>query len=82
MQYGKSLFVALLFALTVGGGSAAAAPAPDIDLTAMSATMVYSVVYDMVWHPDMYVGQVVKMRGRYTRYTADDTETLHHACVV
>ena len=82
MSYGKSLFVAMLFALTVGGGSAAAAPAPDIDLTAMSATMVYSVVYDMVWHPDTYVGQVVKMRGRYTRYTADDTETLHHACVV
>ncbi len=28
------------------------------------------------------MGKVVKMRGRYTRYTTDDTETLHHACVV
>lgn len=82
MHVWKNFFVGVLLAAGLSGGFAAAAPTPDIDLTAMSGTMVYSVVYDMVWNPGNYVGKVVKMRGRYTRYTADDTETLHHACVV
>ena len=82
MNLWKNFFAGVLLAVGLHGGTLAAAPTPDIDLTAMSATMVYSVVYDMVWNPGNYVGKVVKMRGRYTRYTSDDTETLHHACVV
>lgn len=82
MKFWKNLFLSILLAAGLGVGPAAAAPTPDIDLTVMSGTMVYSVVYDMVWNSSNYVGKVVKMRGRYARYTADDTETLHHACVV
>ena len=82
MNFWKNLFLSVLLAVGLGSGYAAAAPEPDIDLTAMSGTMVYSVVYDMVWNPGNYVGKTVKMHGRYARYTSDDTGTVHHACVV
>ena len=78
---GLALCLCLLGNLS-GKTKAESAAALDIDLTAMSGTMVYSIVYDMVWNPGNYVGKTIKMSGIYARYTSDDTGTLHHACVV
>ena len=38
---------------------------PDMDLTVMSATMVYSEVYQMMYYPETYVGKVIKIKGQY-----------------
>ena len=37
----------------------------DVDLTVMSATMVYSEVYNMMYTPEDYVGKVIKIQGQY-----------------
>ena len=40
----------------------------DIDLTRMSSTMVYSMVYQMVTDPQKYVGKRIKMKGAFSSY--------------
>ena len=35
----------------------------DVDLTELSASMVYAEVYDMVYNPDDYVGKTVRAKG-------------------
>ena len=37
----------------------------DVDLTALSSTMVYSEVYAMVSEPEEYLGKTVRMRGLF-----------------
>ncbi len=54
----------------------------DVDLTALSATMVYSEVYHMMIEPDSYVGKTVKMNGMYIRYHDDNTGKDYHACII
>ena len=44
-------------------GTGAQMPRIDVDLAAMSATMVYSEVYAMMEHPREYVGKTVRMHG-------------------
>ena len=37
----------------------------DVDLTALSSTMVYAEVYNMITAPEQYRGKVVKMEGLF-----------------
>lgn len=37
---------------------------PDVDLTTLSSTMVYSEVYNMMCEPDRYLGKRIKMNHR------------------
>ena len=53
---------------------------PEIDLTAMNSTMVYSQVYDMLVSPDDYKGKTVKMNGAFSIYQTD--ERNYYACVI
>ena len=43
------------------GGDSSADRKVDVDLTDMSATMVYSEVFDMVNKPDEYIGKTIKV---------------------
>ena len=52
--------------------STASAEGVDVDLTALSSTMVYSEVYNMMMSPNDYIGKVVKMQGTYL-YVYDST---------
>lgn len=60
----------------------------DVDLTALSSTMVYSEVYSMMSFPDDYVGKTVKMRGQFAVYQATDEngafipDQIYFACVI
>ena len=54
----------------------------DVDLTVLSSTMVYSQVYEMVYFPENYVGQTVKMEGIYTHYHDDTTGKDYYACFI
>jgi hypothetical protein len=44
----------------------------DVDLTKMSATMVYSEVYNMLALPDDYLGQTVRMKGEFQCYEGEE----------
>ncbi|MBR1736522.1 MAG: hypothetical protein IJ736_05845, partial [Firmicutes bacterium] len=40
----------------------------DVDLTAMSSTIVYSEVYNMMYEPNEYIGKTIKMKGVFKTY--------------
>ena len=54
----------------------------DVDLTALSSTMVYSEVYNMMMTPDDYIGKVVKMDGAFTVFHDDGSSDYFFACIV
>lgn len=40
----------------------------SLDLTKMSATMVYAEVFNMLIMPDQYDGKLIKVRGNFSRF--------------
>ena len=54
----------------------------DIDLTSMSATMVYSEVYNMMYRSDNYIGKTVKMDGVFKVYNDKSTGNCYFACII
>ena len=83
-----ALATVIVFVLTGCGASTPTvaetpqAAVPDIDLTSMSSTVVYSQVYDMMYSPETYLGKTIRMRGRYTEYTNFDQSQFFPACVI
>ena len=58
-------------AAPVSADPAAASGQVDVDLTKMSATMVYSEVYNMLAVPDDYIGKTVRMSGKFQIYEGE-----------
>ncbi len=54
----------------------------DVDLTALSSTMVYSEVYNMVTAPENYIGKTVKMDGLFAHYHDAATNNDYFACII
>lgn len=54
----------------------------DIDLTALSSTMVYSEVYNMMVRPDEYIGKTVKMQGSYYMFHDINTDLYYYSCII
>ncbi len=54
----------------------------DIDLTILSATLVYSEVYNMMFAPEEYIGKTVKMTGTSATFQDLITEKYYYACVI
>lgn len=81
MKLYLKIFLALCLFLSTGR-SAAAAPAPDIDLSQMSGTVVFAMVYDMIWNPANYVGKTIKVSGVYGRYPNTETGQIYHTCII
>lgn len=53
----------------------------DVDLTALSGTMCYAQVNDMVnLEPEKYIGKTVRMKGSFAVST--NTETPFFACLI
>lgn len=52
----------------------------DIDLTTMSATMVYSEVQNMMMNPQSYMGKTVKMQGALN--VAEENNQRYFACII
>ena len=55
----------------VSADPAAVSGQVDVDLTKMSATMVYSEVYNMLAVPDDYIGKTVRMSGKFQIYEGE-----------
>ena len=77
----RKIFATLILCALIMCTNFARAAAVDIDLTKMSATMVYSTVFNMVNNPTNFVGKTMRMRGEYTTYPISATQTIH-ACLV
>ena len=54
----------------------------DVDLTALSSTMVYSEVYNMMVSPEQYIGKTVKMDGLFAYYHDESTGNYYFACII
>ena len=52
----------------------------DVDLTTMSATMVYSEVQNMMMNPTDYLGKTVKMKGTFN--VAELGDNIYYACLI
>ena len=65
-----------------GSGAAYDAEDIDIDLTALSSTMVYSEVYNMMSSPQDYIGKVVKMAGAFAVYHDEAADVYYFACII
>ena len=60
-------------------------PAPskvNLDLTKMSATMIYSTIFDMLIMPEDYVDKNIKLSGWFETYTDPQTGEMYYAVVV
>ncbi len=54
----------------------------DVDLTTMSASVVYSAVYDMISNPSSYKGKVVRMKGPLAMYQDPSSGKRYFACII
>ena len=54
----------------------------DVDLTALSSTMVYSEVYNMLTAPEDYMGKTIKMNGAFNYYEDTVNNVTYYACVI
>ena len=54
----------------------------DLDLTKMSATMIYSTIFDMLIMPEDYVDKTIKVKGWFQTYTDHQNAELYYAVVV
>ncbi len=57
-------------------------PNVDLDLTALSSTMVYSEVFNMMMAPEEYEGKTLKMDGTCNVYQDQETGKTYYACIV
>lgn len=57
-------------------------PEVDYDLSAMSNTMMYAQVYDMIYNPDQYIGKTVRIFGPFDQYADEETGTVHQVCLI
>ena len=63
--------------------AAASDPAKvDLDLTKMSATMIYSTIFDMLVMAEDYIEKNIKVTGWFETYTDPQTGELYYAVVV
>ena len=54
----------------------------DVDLTALSSTMVYSEVYNMMVTPEKYVGKTVKMSGSFATFINEEDGRYIFGCII
>ena len=54
----------------------------DFDLTALSSTMVYAEVYNIMTEPDDYIGKTIKMKGPYYTTFYEETNLYYHYVIV
>lgn len=53
-----------------------------IDLTALSSTMVYAEIYNMMRNPESYNGKQIKMEGEYMKFNTAETDIIYNACII
>ena len=78
----KQWIVALLCAALLAQGGALAETPVDLDLSALSGTVVYSQVYDMTMEPERYLGQRVRVKGDFSYFQDPVTRQEYFAVLI
>lgn len=73
--------IIMTFSLSACGGSVGSGSI-DVDLTALSTTMIYSEVSNMMTAPDDYIGKTIKMTGTMAAYYDETIDEYYQACVI
>ena len=60
----------------------AAAKSVDVDLTALSSTMVYAEVVNILSNPGDYMGKIIRMNGLYYASYYDVTDLFYHYVII
>ena len=53
-----------------------------VDLTTLSATMVYAEVYNMMMYPEQYEGKTIKMKGEFITFDNPATKRITTGCLI
>ena len=53
-----------------------------LDLTAISSTLVYSEVYNMIYEPELYVGKTIIMEGSFAVSFDESTGNYYYGCII
>lgn len=77
-----SVLCLFAFITSSNAGENVSANHVDIDLSRMSATMVYSMVYQMVTEPQKFVGKSIKMKGTFSSYYDEAVDRRFFGCVI
>lgn len=56
--------------------------AVELDLTAMSPTMIYSTIFEMLIEPDLYENKTVKVSGFFNSFTDDTSGNRFYAIII
>lgn len=54
----------------------------DVDISKLSSTMVYSVVYDMMVRPNEYIGKKIRISGNMSTYHDEESGETYYACLI
>ncbi len=54
----------------------------DIDLTKMSATMIYSQIFNMIIEPEVFEGNIIKVAGKFTEISDSETSQISYAVLI
>lgn len=54
----------------------------DVDLTKMSATMVYAEVYNIMTEPDAYLGKKIRARGPFDALDWEETNLTYYYVII
>ena len=76
------LCACLLCACLLTGCGGQADKSVDVDLTALSATMVYSEVYNMLLEPEKYVDKKIRMDGICAAYHSSLNNRDYYSCII
>ena len=77
----KITVAALMLAISISFAAPASGKV-DVDLTKMSGTVVYAMVYQMVTEPMKFKGKRIKMAGVFSSYYDDETDQRFYGCVI
>ena len=84
--FSRITIIAILCIFSLSTSSVAAenvsANRVDIDLTKMSSTMVYSMVFQMVTEPKKFIGKTIKMKGAFSSYYDEESKRRFFGCVI
>ena len=54
----------------------------ELDLTDMSGTMLYTMIYNMMMQPDDYLGRTIRVKGQFSAYVDEKSGKSYYACYI
>ena len=51
----------------------------ELDLTGMSGTMLYTMIYNMMKQPDDYLGRTIRVKGQFSAYVDEKSGESYYA---